>query len=349
MYRLGLVGYTNISSGIGCFIRELFDYLGDENTSILSVNAGIKGQEKWTDRQYSAGRPPSQREITEYLDTFTPDVVLFIETPFAEALYPLCRQRGIKTIAVPMHETFSAARLKSDLMICTCYSAYEKAQGADVRLLFLPIGLEMFPFVERTGHTFLMNIGYGGPHDRRQSSKVVHAFQMCDNPDARLIVNCQQSQFPPGVKVPDERITYFTGSRTHPREVYNEGDIYLAPMAYGGYERPILEAMASGMPTLTTNADPMNLFQHDSRFLIEPCRKWLIKNSEWVVNTIYNEVSAEDLAEKMRWLMTIDTAKFSARARAQAFAQSWEDIEIPYLETWKGVLEELCNERFDPV
>ena len=29
-----------------------------------------------------------------------------------------------------------------------------------VRLLFLPIGLEMFPFVERTGHTFLMNIGY---------------------------------------------------------------------------------------------------------------------------------------------------------------------------------------------
>lgn len=326
-----MIGYTNKASGIGLFVYELWKYL--DGDSILSVNAGVKGQEVWTDRQLTTIRPPSNAAITEYLDMFTPDVVGFIETPFAEALYPLCKQRGIRTFSVPMHETFSAARLKSDLMICPCYSAWEKAKGADVRLLFLPIGLEMFPYRERTGHTFLMNIGYGGPHDRRQSSKVVQAFQMLTNPEARLIVNCQQSQFPPGVKVADERITYWRGTKGEPHEIYADGDIYLAPMAYGGYERPIPEAMASGMPCLTTNADPMNLFQHDERFLIEPCRKWLIKNSEWVVNTVYSEVSAEDLRAKMEWLLTIPTGKFSHRARAQAEAQSWEG-PIDYKGVW---------------
>lgn len=330
--RIGLVGYTNHASGIGLLVRDLWKYL--EADSILSVNAGVKGQEKWLNRQYSAGRPPSQREITEYFDSFAPDVVCFVETPFSESLYPLAKARGIKSVGIVMHETFSAARLKSDLIISPSVSGYEKAVGHNVKLLFLPVGLDLFPYHERTGHTFLMNIGYGGPHDRRQSATVVKAFTGLTDPDARLIVNCQQSQFPPGVKVQDERIVYFTGTRTLPREVYEQGDIYLAPMAYGGYERPILEAMASGMPTLTTNADPMNLFQHDSRFLIEPCRKWLIRSSEWVVNTVYNEVSVEDLRARMEWLLTIDTAKFSARARAQAFAQSWEDVEMDYKGVW---------------
>jgi len=329
--RLGLVGYTNKSSGIGLFIYELWKYL--EADSILSINAGVKGQEVWTERQLTVNRPPNRGVIETYFKRFEPTHVLFMETPFSTSLYDLAEKYGVKTCGIPMHETFETGRMRPDLIICPCYEAWRKV-GRD-KLLFLPIGLELFPFKLRTGHDFVLNIGYGGPHDRRQSAKVVEAFGKISDSSACLIVNCQAQSLP--FETNDERISIHMGSKPLPKDIYAEGDIALNVMAYGGYERPILESMASGMPCLTVNADPMNLFQHDADFLIDPT-PWLIKSSQWVVNTWYNAVSVEDLVEKMRWLLTIDTEKYSRWARVQAVAQSW-DGPIDYKSTWLEALE----------
>lgn len=58
------------------------------------------------------------------------------------------------------------------------------------------------------------------------------------------------------------------------------------------------------------------------------------------LNTIYNEVSAEALRAKMEWLLTIDTADYSRRARAQAEAQSRES-SIDYKAVWMKTLEDV--------
>jgi hypothetical protein len=330
--RLGVVGYTNFASGIGLFVYEMWKAIGD---SILSVNAGIKGQEVWTKQQLTAGRPPTRDNISSYFEKFKPTHIIFLETPFAEALYPMAKERGIKTVGIPMHETFHTARLKSDLVICPCFEAYRKAKPElNAVLLFLPISTELFPFKERTGHTFVCNIGYGGPHDRRQSVRIVQAFSSLDNPDARLILNCQAQRWPEGTLIHDLRITYHLGSYPMPADAYEEGDIAIFPMAYGGYERPILESMARGMPCVTMDADPMNLFQHDPDFLLEPERRIMIRQSQWVENTHYNQVSVDDLKAKMEWLLTIDTREYSHRARKQAEAQSWESSSIDYKNIW---------------
>jgi glycosyltransferase involved in cell wall biosynthesis len=311
----------------------LFDYL--EADSLLSVDAGIKGQQEWTDRQLTASRPPTGQQLEQYFKEFKSDVVVFIETPFSDLLYPIAHKYGCKVVGIVMHETYMVSRLEADLLICPCETAWKKSRGNRC-LMFLPIGLELFPFKLRTGHTFVASIGYGGVHDRRQVAKIVEAFRGLKDPDARLIIN-SQAALPKGVRLNDRRITLNKTTYPLPKDVYAQGDISIAPMAYGGYERGILESMASGLPCLTVDADPMNLFQHDSDFLLEPCKKWVL-NDAWVRNTVYNEVSAEALRRKMEWLLTIPTAEYSRRARKQAEAQSWESGN--YKRLW---LETLCS------
>ena len=333
--RIGVIGYTNLASGIGIFTHELWRAFGD---SIFSVSADIKGQERWAERQATVSRPPTMREIVRYLDEFEPEVVVYIETPFSHHLFPIAKEAGVKVVGIMMHEFFGRDMVRGDLVICPSFSAWEKAKG-EKALLFLPISLELFPYRERTGHTFLVNVGYGSglEVDRRQTWKIIEAFCRLDDPRARLVVHSQMPR--PGIEVDDDRITYEVSNLARPADVYDLGDILIAVSAYGGYERTILEGMACGLPVLTTDADPMNLFQHDPDFLVPPAKRWMY-NEKWISNTVYNEISVDDLEERMRWLLTIDTAKYSRRARAQAEAQSWESKDIDYRGAWLKVLSE---------
>ena len=241
-----------------------------------------------------------------------------------------------------MHETYKP-NLPADVFISPSLSGLAKiGKSRKTYGLFLPIGLEMFPYKKRTGNEFLFNLGYGGINDRRQAGKVVAAFKQLKDPDARLYIH-SQAPLPTGVKVTDDkRIILVNRTYPEPKDIYVQGDISILPIAYGGYERGIPESMASGLPCLTMDADPMNLFQHDTDFLIDPCNTWLLSGG-WVHETIYNEASVEDLKEKMEWLLTIDTVTYSERARRQAEAQSWECKDINYIGEWWKTLEEICS------
>ncbi len=333
--KIGILGYTNLKSGVGVFTWELYHYLNAD--SILSVGASIKGQEQWIERQYTANalRPEDTRA---YFDEYKPDVLIFTETPFQPQLYQIAREYGVKLVSLVMHESFGAKDLRANLQVCPCDEAYRKARSPKA-LMFLPIGLKLFPFTLRTGHVFNASIGYSGVHDRRQVGKVVTAFQQLKDKNARLIINTQCG-LPDGVTVRDNRITVNHKSYDKPHEIYDAGDISILPISHGGYERGIPESMACGLPCLTMDAEPMNLNQHDANFLIPADRTWEL-NDKWVRDTIYHEVSVETLRKKMEWLLTIDTPKYSRWARAQAEAQSWESKDIDYLGAWKDMLENL--------
>jgi len=236
-----------------------------------------------------------------------------------------------------MHESMPELLYRADMMICTCYEAWKKSYHENKKLLFLPIGRKLFPYRNRKGHTFVTNAGYGGVHDRRQVSKVTHAFKELEDPKARLICRSQTKHWPENL-AEDDRITYITKDYPEPKDIYKNGDISILPLAYGGYERGILESMLSGMPCLTTDRDPMNLYQFDKDFLIEPKKSWTL-NSSWVHNTTYHEASVEAIKERMEWLLRIDTSKYSRWARKQAEAQTWES-SIDYKGLW---LETLCS------
>lgn len=304
----------------------------------MSIRNPHKGQDIWTDRQFTSKNAPS--DFAPYFEQFGPDVVIFLETPFGNNLYEVAKKYGVKVVAIPMHESMTTSLNQADLMVCTCYEAWRKSTHPNKRLLFLPIGRDLFEYRNRTGHTFVTNAGYGGVHDRRQVSKVTHAFEELEDPEARLIVRSQSDWWPDDL-AKDARITYIEKDYPEPSDIYEDGDISILPLAYGGYERTVLESMLSGLPTLTTNADPMNLYQHNRDFLIEPHEIWTL-NSRWVRDTDYHEVSVDDLKEKLEGLLTIDTARYSQEARRQAEAQTWESEDIDYKSLWLETLGSLC-------
>jgi len=298
----------------------------------------VKGRERWSDRQMDVSLPPTDLEVRQYFQNYQPDVVIFIETPFNWKLTDIARKYGIKTVAIIMHETCTLERAAgADLIICPCQSAWDKIPLPNKILLPLPIGLDLFPHKQRDGHVFVFNMGYGGVNDRRQSVKTLAAFSLLRDPEARLIIN---SQVPTNLKITDKRIELREVNYPEPKQIYADGDIALLPIAYGGYERLILESMASGLPTLTTDADPMNTFQNDPDLLVGVCRSYKITD-QWVYDTVYNEVSPIDLLKKMQWLLTIDTAEYSKRARARAEVLSWESGDFKAL--WLENLGELCS------
>jgi glycosyltransferase involved in cell wall biosynthesis len=197
----------------------------------------------------------------------------------------------------------------------------------------------MFPFKERKGHTFVQNVGYGDWNDRRQTAVLVEAFTRLKYKDVRLILKSQNG-FRPGVKVDDPRIEYRQHDAKNPADNYLDGDIAILPMAYEGYGRTVLESMASGMPTLTTDADPMNLFQHDRDFLLSPDSSRVV-SGRGVKETVFNQILVKSLHSKLEQLLMIDTRKYSHWARRQAEGQSWESQDTDYKAIWMEVLEGL--------
>jgi glycosyltransferase involved in cell wall biosynthesis len=265
--------------------------------------------------------------------------MLYLETCFSHNIVGKMKERRKKLVGIVMHETYKP-ELQADAFVCPSASAWAKVEGRKY-YLFLPISVDDYPYKRRQGKVFLSNLGYGGVNDRRQFGKVVKAFSGLKDPKAKLIVNTQVAP-PVGVSVDDPRIEVRQGNKPLPKDIYEDGDISILPIAYGGYERGILESMASGLPCLTMDADPMNLFQFNPDFLIKPDRYWILDGG-WVRNTLYAEASAESIREKMEWLLTIDTEEYSQQARRMAEAQSWESRDIDYVGEWSRMLEDVCS------
>lgn len=326
--------------------------------SIISVGNRVKGQDRWMDRQTTCGGKPSIKQLTEHFEKYEPTTVLFFETPFAKELFDVAARFGCKVVGIPMHEMDNADKLaRCDRVICTCKESLRKTNHSDKREMLLPISSGLFPFMKREGHTFLVNIGYGGVNDRRQVKRTAEAFGRIKDDSARLIFKSQvpfpkeyepdESEDPYADRpeiyednkkyIRDPRVTYNDENYDEPTRVYEQGDISILPIAYGGYERSITESMLCGLPTLTVDACPMNMYQSDRHFLLKPCKVYKL-NKSWVYETYYNEVSVDDLRAKMEWLLTIDTGRYSDEARWWAEDNTWESGK--YTDEWMDALTE---------
>jgi 1,2-diacylglycerol 3-alpha-glucosyltransferase len=115
---------------------------------------------------------------------------------------------------------------------------------------------------------FLHSAGAGGPNDRKGTGTAIAAFRALAG-DATLRIDSQiaLSQTPRDWQVAvsaDPRIKW-VHQTTRPPHSYHEADVYVYPSRLEGIGLTIAESLASGVPVISTDVQPMNEFVDDGR------------------------------------------------------------------------------------
>jgi hypothetical protein len=231
-------------------------------------------------------RAPSQRSAARAFCRSV-DAMLFFETPFMWDLFPFCREHGVRTYLMPMHECMpTQLPERPDVMLCPSpldlrlYVAdYLRPQAEKGPLPFLPwdgsipgtpayltpvpVDTDRIKWRRReTAEVFVHNAGHGGLKGRNGTHELVTALRYVKSP-VKLILRAQDR--PCG-----ELLTYSTilhiGKVTvdyrygtcPADELYSEGDVFLFPEKFNGLSLPLQEARAAGMLVMCGDRFPMN-------------------------------------------------------------------------------------------
>ena len=346
--------------GLGALSRSFSDYLGFHRTVSLSRHAG-EHYPHW----FLNNRTADDGLTIELLAWLCEeaDVLLSFETWYGDLAPRVARRMGVRTALVPMYECcpLRGAGLEyTDLAMCPSLldlGEMDRTPGlAAARRVFLPVPFD----VERISHrrrrrarVFLHSMGHGGIAGRNGTRQVIEAWCYVKS-NARLVVR-HQSPLP--VEPPlNDRITFLSAAAAGGVENYwdlwSEADVLLHPHRWDGLSLPIQEALAAGMPVMTTRYWPFcDAGERDRSVEAEQRTGWLPLSSQQmsieVTSTTRQRISREITAHEttpQAIASTIDAwydADISAasdEARACAERHSWRRL----LAEYQRLFDELC-------
>lgn len=252
--------------------------------------------------------------------------VLVLERPqWHAALLPQCRELGIRSVCAPNWEWFQGRDplwRHVDLFACSSRFAVDVVRGYGWRNAVevgpWPLPLSRFPVrhVEGPARVFVHNGALMDPFDRKGTRDTIRAFRRVRRPDLRLIVRLQKEAALPER---DARIEVRVGNLEDPAQLYSEGDAVVQPSKIEGVGFLILEAVASGLPVITTDAPPMNEYGLRPELLVRP--RWFKRRAfqtGWIPQAHRRLPRLRDLADKIGWCAENDLAPAAAANRAWA-------------------------------
>jgi glycosyltransferase involved in cell wall biosynthesis len=201
-------------------------------------------------------------------------------------------------------------------------------------------------------------VGHAGSSDRNNTSKVIAAWQYVTTP-ARLVLRSQH-ELPP--LSDDSRIGVVRGSPANYWELWNDGlgDVYLHPHRWEGCGLPIYEALASGMPVMTTRWWPfvteLRIAGNPQSEISNPKFKtgWLPPSSQslaievtarrpWTVfrRVTSHETTPRAIAQAVDRAYGSDLTSASRESRDWAEAHSWRT----QAKVWRQLFEDLVAGR----
>lgn len=331
--KLGIVGYAN-NSGLGSVVRSLRNQLNVECQLVIHhPSKGCRTDDVSCDFTVAPIRP-SISHLEEFL-AFKPDVVIIAETPFNWEFLKVMHDRGIKVVFLPLVDQYAMSYYKGfdkfvDLWLCPSMSASKECDLLGLKHVYLPFPVEAkkFEFMPRgagKGLTFLHIAGFWGPGNRKGTDVVRNAWLMGHRPTDRLIVYSQ-------LKVPEgyfpSDVILHEGDFPDPVSMYHHGDVYLAPSRKEGIGIPLYEAMASGMPVIGSDIEPINEVIY---------RDWLIPTERASQS---NGPANPSVVGLHKILMSIDekvVADRSFHSRVLAEEISWCTLRDSYKEVLRKV------------
>lgn len=176
--------------------------------------------------------------------------ILFIETPFDWKMIVEARNRGIKTILIPMYEcTRYPFPYQPDEIWCPSALDYKfyKDKGEECIQINIPVDVKWK--LRENAQVFVHNAGNGGLGGRNGTQELLEAMQYVKSP-IKLIIRSQV----PIKQIGDSRIEYRIGNF---EDIWKEGDVFVFPEKFNGLSLPIQEAYASGMLVMCGARFPM--------------------------------------------------------------------------------------------
>lgn len=151
-----------------------------------------------------------------------------------------------------------------------------EAAGSSYRLMN-PIDVK--PVLNRYGIDFPYILYVGSLESRKNLPRLLEAFARVrtQHPDWKLVIVGARkwkfsSIFETVKRLELEPFVHFTGyvEEEHLPAIYNGADLFVFPSLYEGFGLPVLEAMASGTPVITSNCSSLPEVAGDAAILIDP-------------------------------------------------------------------------------
>lgn len=245
------------------------------------------------------------------------DVILLFETAFEWKIIPWARERGIRTVLMPMYE-------------CT---PYPLPYVPDLILAPSDLDLQYYPEASRVNvpvdvpwklreraRVFVHNAGNGGLGGRNGTKELLEAMRWVKSP-IRLILRSQRPVEAPSDPRIDLRIGQFD-------DIWEEGDVFVFPEKFNGLSLPIQEAFASGMAVMASDRFP------NTEYLP---REHLIPVAGYTTEKIARPfecavIHPEAIAEAIDRIYDTDIAETSRKGLAFANENSWQALKGRYEE-----------------
>lgn len=372
--RVGTLCFATCQ-GLGYLAKAFFDH--GIVTDVMMVAHGRREEHpEWYlghGRTGDIRSPGGKERLREFCRTC--DVMLFFETPFCWELLDWCREDGVKTVLMPMHECMPDP-LPSLPYAFLCpstldYAWAEKSYPSTFRTqMTVPVDTKAVPWRQRErAEIFVHNAGHGGLRGRNGTAELLEALSYVESP-ARLIIRSQGR-----MEIPFDSVTSggnsgdrwggsghignvqirYDGGTVPYDQLWTEGDVFVFPEKFNGLSLPLQEARASGMLVMGTARFPMTewlpgwvrfanedgqygLESRDIQLLIPPREYRKARVSPRCVEFDEAVVDPRDIAARIDEWYGQDISEYSQSGREWAEANSWEVLGPKYKTLLEGLL-----------
>lgn len=318
--RIHLVGY-NTRSGLGELNRQLVKHLNISKWLVKphGTYATLSVDNLDTDIVSCSGC--NRAKIEQFVKES--DVILFAETQYYSELTALAKRYKKRIVCVPMLEWMEPGMkgwpMDVSLFMCPTNQAYKTF--SHVRPCVYapwPIDTDRFTFTQRHRvERFLFIEGHGGWKGRKGAEYVIAAKKQW--PEMPLVVRTQVNpdkwkQL--GVEVLKEV--------ADAKDLYSIGDVLLLPHTVDGLSLEPLEAMACGMPVISTDGEPWNEYPALARIASDVEKRKVKRPVNWYLPKV------DDLVRACQQALGIDIAQESIQVRQWAELRSWKALAGSY-------------------
>lgn len=314
--RIGIVGY-NCNTGLGELNRQFAQY-ADASLWLVKPHPNVltnPAHDNVDTMVCPQGNPNTIKKFCDRVDT-----ILFAEQPYYNELIDIAKTLKKRLVCVPMMEWMPPGAKGwpqfVDLFICPTHHCYEQFQHVVPCVEFpWPIDTQRFSFKQRgpTCESFLYIAGHGGFKGRKGIDVVLAALKLW--PEFPLTVISQVKEKWP--KLPNLQVIPAAETNS---DLYADCDVLVYPPSVDGLGLQPMEAMACGMPVISTNGLPWNEIPAIGKIAARQTRRTVRRPVDWYIP------DAQSLVDNCKRLLGQDIAEESLRCRQWAEARSWDNL-----------------------